>query len=720
MTMPTILFRLRAVPLAWGLLAWSFAVPPRAAAVSTAYWIEDTAEDFSRGEAEDVAIAADGTLRLAPRRHVLADVDVPYLWDLVPDDEGGAFAGTGDDGWVMHVTDGKAEEWFQCAALEVLCVERIGGALWAGTAPEGFVYRITGQGEGDLVLDAEQHYVWDLEAGPDGKLYAAAGPEAAVYRIDPETRETELFAELEDRHAVCLAFDPDGNLLVGTEGRGLVVRIAPDGTQRVVHDCPQAEVGAVLAAPDGTVYAAAAAAAESREQASPDANGDGTAIDDQPYMFEFTPDDTGDGVLYRIDTSGNATRFWESGQGAIFDLALASNGDVLVATGDTGALFAVDATGRASLLFDAREEQVTALHVHGGQRWIATASPARVMRMDDGVSREGNYRSLVIDARRLSRWGRLSWQGDGNGGRVEFHVRRGNTDEPDKTWTDWEKVPEDGALGDEAARYLQWRATMRDGGKSSPDVRQVRVSSLENNVAPIVGDVEVIPAGNRFYDDVPDVRPRPLYQALPGGVKVQYSFDLGGDEELPPEHRAPWAQGVRQVRWTAIDPNSDPLVYELSYRRSDETEWKPFAEDVDGKHWTFNSRGVPDGEYRILVKASDRTGNAVGALEASRESEPFVVDNTAPEFRDVKHSRREGRVNVSAKVEDASSDIVRLEYSVDGGDWEEGAPADGVFDSRTERMDVTVDAAQDKEHSILLRGTDLAGNLGTTRLLIRP
>jgi outer membrane protein assembly factor BamB len=719
-TMSTAPVRLRALALTALALAMPLALAPRAAAVSTAYWIEDTTDDFYRGEAEDVAIASDGTLRLAPRRNVLADVEVPYLWDIVPDDAGGVFVGTGDDGWVVHVKDGAAENWFQCAALEVLSVERIGGALWAGTAPEGFVYRIGGKGEGDIVLDAEQHYVWDLEAGPDGKLYAAVGPTAAVYRIDPATRKSEVFAEIEDRHAVCLAFDAKGNLLVGTEGRGLVIRIAPDGTQRVLHDCPQGEVAAVLAAADGTVYAAAAAAAESREQASPDTNGDGSGLDDAPYMFDFTPDNAGDGVLYRIDPEGNATRFWESGQGAIFDLAFASDGDVLVATGDTGALFAVHPDGRASLLFDAQEEQVAALHVHGDQRWIATASPARVMRMEDGLSHEGTYRSRVIDARRLSRWGRLSWIGGENGGHVTFHARRGNTDEPDRTWTDWEKVPDDGALGDASARYLQWRVTMQDGGKRSPEVRQVRVSSLENNIAPIVRDVEVIPAGNRFYDDVPEVRPRPLYQALPGGVKVQYSFDLGGDEELPPEHRAPWAQGVRQVRWTAVDPNSDPLVYELSYRREDETEWKPFAEDVDGKHWTFNSRGVPDGEYRILVKATDRTGNATGALESSGESEPFVVDNTAPEFREVKHQRRENRVNISASVEDASSDIVRLEYSVDGGDWEEGAPGDGVFDSRTERMDVTVDAAKDREHSILLRGTDLAGNLGTTRVLIRP
>ena len=177
---------------------------------------------------------------------------------------------------------------------------------------------------------------------------------------------------------------------------------------------------------------------------------------------------------------------------------------------------------------------------------------------------------------------------------------------------------------------------------------------------------------------------------------------------------------MRQVRWTAVDPNEDPLLFALSFRREDETEWKEFADEIPGKHWTFNSRGVPDGEYRVLVTATDRLGNPVGALETSRESEVFIVDNTPPTFRDVKHSRDDGSVNISARVEDTSSDIVRLEYSVNGGDWKDEPPRDGVFDSRTERMNVTVDAERDREHSILLRGTDLAGNLGTTRVLIRP
>jgi hypothetical protein len=97
-----------------------------------------------------------------------------------------------------------------------------------------------------------------------------------------------------------------------------------------------------------------------------------------------------------------------------------------------------------------------------------------------------------------------------------------------------------------------------------------------------------------------------------------------------------------------------------------------------------------------------------------------VVDNTAPDFQDVKHRRRGDELQITGQVRDESSDIVRLEHSVNGGDWKDDMPTDGIFDSRTENLDVTVEAPDGAEHSILLRGTDLAGNLRTTRVLVHP
>ncbi len=706
-----------------------FAIPATAmlvapaGAVSPKYFIHDTAVEFERGDLAGVSITHDGSLRLAPRADVVAEPAEPYVWDLAVDARNDrAYLGTGDDGWVLRLGDDGAERFFQCAALEVLSVVVDGkGRIFAGTAPEGFVYRIEPDGEGELIFDAEEPYVWDMVIGPDGMIYAGYGPGAVVYRIDPETGEADRFFEIDDHHVVSLGFDDEGRLLLGTEGRGLVVRVAPDGKGRVLHDTPQGEVRAVLAGADGTVWAAASSAAESRESATADESADGTAPEDNglDYSFEFHPSGPDEGILYRIDADGNAVRHWESGQGAIFDLALADDGRVLAATGDDAGLWSIELDGGATLLHRSDAEQLVSIAADpgAGGHLFATANPSRVFRVDRKPNDSGVYTSEVLDARRPARWGRIEWTGAG--GNVSLSVRSGDTDKPDATWTEWTRETKGPAIDlaeQGKARFLQWRLLL-DG---DVEVRRVRVSALENNVAPIVASVQVVPSGNRFYDDVPELRPRPLWQSLSGGVKVQYQYDNGGEQEFPPEQRAPWTQGMRQVRWEAIDPNEDFLLFSLSYRREDETRWKEFVDDVDGHNFAFNSNGVPDGDYRIRVTASDERSNPTDPRTTTATSEPFIVDNTSPGFHDVTHRRTGDRVRVSGSAVDAMSDVVRLEISVNGGDWKDKPPVDGLYDSPSEDFDVTVEAPADEESSILLRATDLGGNLGTSRVLLRP
>lgn len=691
-------------------------------AVAPKYWIHDSAGELVQGEPDGVSITASGSLTLAPEVTVRSEPDVAYLWDLALDGDT-IYLGSGDDGAVLRVRGGETEEFFRGAALEILSVlVDSKGRVWAGTAPEGFLYRIEPDGTGELIHDSESAYVWDLVQGPDGDIYAGVGPGAKVLRIDPESGDAETYLELDDQHVVNLAFDGQGRLLLGTEGKGLVGRVSKRGELSILYDAPQGEVVAVLPGEGDEVWAAAASPAPAREaanEATPDSNGDGSGLDDpMDFSFEFSPPDAGNGVLYHIDADGNATRHWESGQPSIF--ALAWNGDrsgILVATGDEGYLYSVDLDGEPTLVLDAEAAQLVALARSGERVLMVTDQPAELQELrETEARREGEFRSQVLDARRISRWGRLDWDGDRNGGSVDFAIRTGNTEEPDNTWSEWKQLGRDGEIDREGVRFLQWRAEFSGG---EPVVRRVRVSSLENNLRPRVSGVQVTPSGLRFYDDVPELRPRPLYQALPGGVKVQYNFD-SGDLEYPPEARAPWTRGMRQVSWDSIDPNGDFLVYDLAYRRVDEREWKEFAEDIEGTNFTFNSQGVPDGRYVIRVKASDRRDNPEDGREAIAESEAFLVDNGAPSFSDLDHERDGDEIRITGRARDELSDVVRIEYSVNGGEWVDRRPVDGIFDSTSEALDVTVEAESGREHTVLFRVTDLAGNLGTARVLVRP
>lgn len=703
--------------------AFAASVVGSAHAVTPKYWIHDTSEEFAKGEAKGVSVTAEGAVRLAPSSEVQAEIDEPYLWDIVHDAKtNDVFVGTGDEGHVMRVSGKEASIYFQCDGLEVfsLCADGK-GRLFAGAAPEGLVYRIEAENRGTKIFDAAESYPWDIEIGPDGKLYVATGSPGVVYRVDPNSGASEKFFETEDNHVVCLAFDAEGNLVLGTEGRGLVVRVDRRGVARVLYDCPQGEVSAVLPGEDGVVWAAAAVPSEVREATEPETNSDGTGL---KMPFEITATTSDDAVLYRIDATGYARRAWESGQGAIYDLARSVEGHVLATTGEEGAVYSIADDGAATLLFAAEEEQVVGVTTDGhGGNFFATANPSRVTRSRDELGREGTYTSEVLDARWPATWGRVDWEGEEAGGSVKIEARSGNTENPDATWTDWETVA--GANGGNLAhevqsRFFQWRATLHGGGRSTPVVGRVRVSSLETNLAPLLKRVQVVPSGNRYYEDVPELRPRNLYQQLPGNVKVQYQFEGGGEEEFPPAARAPWAQGMRQVRWEAADPNEDALVFDLEYKSVDETRWKLIAEDVEGKNFTFDSKGVPDGIYEIRVTASDRRFNPWNERSATVASEPFIVDNAPPRFVDVVRRREGEKLVVSGRLADDASDVVRIESSLNGEDWVDVSPTDGIYDSKSEGFTTSFEADGREEHAIVLRGTDLPGNLGTSRILIEP
>ncbi len=72
--------------------------------------------------------------------------------------------------------------------------------------------------------------------------------------------------------------------------------------------------------------------------------------------------------------------------------------------------------------------------------------------------------SEVLDAKIISKWGALRWEGDTpEGTSVSVAVRSGNVAEPDDTWSDWsaeQTDAEQAVIAAPAARFLQYRVTL--------------------------------------------------------------------------------------------------------------------------------------------------------------------------------------------------------------------------------------------------------------------
>src|SRR5579863_5983716 len=138
-----------------GLLAGSFftilggsLLVPAAFAQGTRTWEQSKFEELTKGTATGVAIRSVGGLELAPSFKTLYGTPSTYVWGIAGDDAGNLYAATGAPARIYRITpDGKAAIIFEAQELQVQAVQvGPGGVIYAGTAPDGKVYKIERKG----------------------------------------------------------------------------------------------------------------------------------------------------------------------------------------------------------------------------------------------------------------------------------------------------------------------------------------------------------------------------------------------------------------------------------------------------------------------------------------------------------------------------------------------------------------------------------------------
>ena len=77
-----------------------------------------------------------------------------------------------------------------------------------------------------------------------GNLYVATGDEGIIYKVSADGTGTEFF-NTEETHARSMIMDAAGDLIVGTEPGGYMIRITPQGKSFVLFQNGKREVTAV-------------------------------------------------------------------------------------------------------------------------------------------------------------------------------------------------------------------------------------------------------------------------------------------------------------------------------------------------------------------------------------------------------------------------------------------------------------------------------------------
>jgi len=170
-----------------------------------------------------------------------------------------------------------------------------------------------------------------------------------------------------------------------------------------------------------------------------------------------------------------------------------------------------------------------------------------------------------------------------------------------------------------------------------------------------------------------------------------------------------------KLSWRVDNPDQDDLRYRVSYRLEGQNTWRSVqkpGEKLTRPELDWDTTGLPEGPYRILVEATDELSNPPDRVQKhSLESATVLVDNTPPVYKALAMQGRK----LKGEVVDGLGPIARIEISIAGSDeWRPLFPSDGVLDEPAEAFDVDIASiVPPGAHIVAVRAYDSAGNVVT-------
>lgn len=671
----------------WIALTLSFLIAAPSHSVEPKRWHIASAGEFERGNVEGLSVSDEGWLTLAPEIEDIGETGELFIWDLAEDGAGRLYAATGNQGR-LFVVEGDAEPrlLFDSPQTQLQSVT-VGpdGNIYAGSVPDGIIYRITPEGSARVFTHTGETYVWDLIFDSAGYLYAATGTSGVVLKIDSNGLVVDKVLHSRDRHIMQLVHDGTGGFYAGTDGNGLVYHISQEHGARLIFSADEQEIHTMTIGPDGRLYVGAVRGRTGTDQAS----------DDAPRR----------GSVYRLEPSGAATRLWQSPYPLIFSMIPFDDTRILVGVGPRGVLYFVDTKGRVERVADLGESQPTAMLKRAdGSVILGMGNSGKVRRLGSDPSLRGAFTSHVYDAGLVAEWGRLDAIADiPSGAMLTIESRTGNSQDPTPDWSRWQPLGgrDESTIMSPAARYVQLRALLSRSSTSPPPVlHSLSFTGQQVNVAPRVTAIRIQPYRQTTSNE-------------------SRNGDDPSDRSTTNARRTA-KRSLVVIRWGAIDPNDDKLVYDLHYRAVGSSAWHLLERDVTRQHHLWDTEGAPEGLTVVRVTASDRPSNPWNtAKTAERVSEPFLIDYTGPVVEGLRADvRSDGSVRIRGTGRDATGVIRSGRYSINSDEWMVFLPVDGIFDSGVEEFDFLTEKLSPGSHTIVVRLEDEMENVGSSAVTV--
>lgn len=411
----------------------------------------------------------------------LAKLDAVLVSSLAVGPSGGVFAGTMPGGRVFSIDrDGKVREIAKLEAEHVwgLVYDEAKQTLYAATGPTGRIFAIdvarldrpaVGRRDRLLAETGEKHLL-SLVRGDDGSLYAGSADQAILYKITPNGGGTATVQALHD-------FEGDELRAIARRGNTLYVAVNAFQQGSSTSSSPSSGPNA----PRGTkmVMPTAAATTTTGAGLSRDRKGRGAVyrVDPDGRVEQLHALADGYFAALHVDNEGNV---WA---------AAGSNGRVYLIRPDRTVITAFDLPERQvlTLAFDPNAQR------GGPTGLLGTGDAGALYRVSADPPKDAHYISKVFDAQFPARWGNLKWGGHGALTLETRSGNTSRPDKTWSAWSPPQRPEKvgDGGVGHVASppgRYLQIRANF---GGARTVVRDLSVYYQPQNQRPRVIEITV-------------------------------------------------------------------------------------------------------------------------------------------------------------------------------------------------------------------------------------
>lgn len=628
---------------------------------------------FQQGEFKGTGLDSKGRLFIGPRLNTVNGPESEYYLSLDTAANGDIYVGSGHKAAIYKIkpgliptqgaaADSAIRQVFATDALDVyaLLVKK-NGNVFAGTSPDGKIFKVTPNGgkDGKIFFNPDEKFIWDMKEDSAGNIICAVGNSGGVYRITPTGQADKIFTS-EDTHIVTLYITRSGSILAGSGDRGIIYRI-DNRKVKVLYDSPFEEIRGICEDKNGNIFFSATRGI-SRE--------DTLGRRSQSYKVkkkreaEIPPPEKS--ALYSINTNGVVEKIWTLSKEYIYSVLYDAKSDsVVVGTGDSGRVYRVRADGGYSIIYESDSAQVFKLADSSRGVVLITNNTASITEIQDTPNSRGTYYSDVFDLEIQSKLGRLYWDSSTSSQTdVQLFVRTGNSSVPDNTWSQWSPPYTDSqnARIDIAnTRYFQVKAVLSSGSAAqTPYLNQFKVFYVQSNLPPLVSKIDIR-------------KPLPKRQP-PGPPSKAAAQKTSGTNAL-------------EVRWYASDRNKDKLKYNVFIKKENTRNWIPVKKNITKNTFVLKTNLYQDGKYLLKVVVDDALANPPDLARTGQlESNPFLIDSTAPVVRDFTVTGTRVRFTVT----DQTSIIAGVHYSLDGKLWYPLFPIDMINDSNSESFDVNI------------------------------